>query len=89
MAQAVSEGVHDAGFEAELFRVPETLPDVVIDKMGAKSFQAEFQKLRSFPSLKDQRHTKIYEALMTPDIQHSSGLASGIADFSQHRAFSP
>ncbi|WP_214036314.1 NAD(P)H:quinone oxidoreductase [Methanospirillum sp.] len=45
MAQAVSEGVHDAGFEAELFRVPETLPDVVIEKMGAKSFQAEFQKL--------------------------------------------
>ena len=33
MAQAVSEGVHDAGFEAELFRVPETLPDTVIEKM--------------------------------------------------------
>ncbi|MDD3573733.1 MAG: NAD(P)H:quinone oxidoreductase type IV, partial [Methanospirillum sp.] len=45
MAQAVSEGIRDAGFEAELFRVPETLPDAVIEKMGAKSFQTEFQKL--------------------------------------------
>ncbi len=45
MAQAVSLGVRDAGLEAELFRVPETLPDEVIEKMGAKSFQAEFQKL--------------------------------------------
>ncbi|MDD2509504.1 MAG: NAD(P)H:quinone oxidoreductase [Aliarcobacter skirrowii] len=45
MAQAVSEGMRDAGFEAELFRVPETLPDAVIEKMGAKSFQTEFQKL--------------------------------------------
>ncbi|MDX8550259.1 NAD(P)H:quinone oxidoreductase [Methanospirillum sp. J.3.6.1-F.2.7.3] len=45
MAQAVSEGVSDAGFKAELFRVPETLPDVVIEKMGATSFQTEFRKL--------------------------------------------
>ncbi len=45
MAQAVAEGVRDAGLEAELFRVPETLPDEVIEKMGAKSFQKEFQKL--------------------------------------------
>jgi len=45
MAQAVSEGVRDAGFEAELFRVPEILPDEVIEKMGAKPFQTEFQKL--------------------------------------------
>ena len=45
MAQAISEGVRDAGFEADLFRVPETLPDEVIEKMGAKPFQTEFQKL--------------------------------------------
>lgn len=45
MAQAVAEGVRDAGLEAELFRVPETLPDEVIEKMGAKSFHKEFQKL--------------------------------------------
>ncbi|HPP78445.1 NAD(P)H:quinone oxidoreductase [Methanospirillum sp.] len=45
MAQAISLGVRDAGFEPELFRVPETLPDEVIEKMGAKSFQDEFQKL--------------------------------------------
>lgn len=45
MAQAISEGVRDAGFEAELFRVPEILPDEVIEKMGAKPFQTEFQKL--------------------------------------------
>lgn len=45
MAQAVSLGVRDAGLEAELFRVPETLHDEVIEKLGAKSFQAEFQKL--------------------------------------------
>lgn len=45
MAGAVAEGVHDAGYAAEIFRVPETLPDEVIEKMGALSFQNEFRKL--------------------------------------------
>lgn len=45
MAQAVASGVKDAGYDAELWRVPETLPDAVIEKMGASAFQAEFRKL--------------------------------------------
>ncbi|PWR71242.1 NAD(P)H:quinone oxidoreductase [Methanospirillum lacunae] len=45
MAQAVSEGVSDAGYKAELFRVPETLSDEIIGKMGATAFQEEFRKL--------------------------------------------
>lgn len=45
MAQAVSQGVKDAGYQAELYRVPETLSDEIIEKMGATTFQAEFRKL--------------------------------------------
>jgi len=45
MAQAVASGVKDAGYDAELWRVPETLPNAVIEKMGASAFQAEFRKL--------------------------------------------
>jgi len=45
MAQAVASGVLQAGYHAELFRVPETLPDEVIEKMGAAGFQKEFRKL--------------------------------------------
>ncbi|WP_219968503.1 NAD(P)H:quinone oxidoreductase [Methanospirillum stamsii] len=45
MAQAVLSGVKEAGYTAELFRVPETLPDEVIEKMGATGFQKEFRKL--------------------------------------------
>lgn len=45
MAQAVAEGVNDAGYKAELFRVPETLSDEIIGKMGATAFQEEFRKL--------------------------------------------
>lgn len=38
MAQAVAEGVNSVpGAEAELRRVPETLPDDVLEKMGAMS----------------------------------------------------
>jgi NAD(P)H dehydrogenase (quinone) len=45
MAQAVASGVKEAGYEAELYRVAETLPDEVIEKMGAAAFQGEFHKL--------------------------------------------
>ena len=45
MAQAVLSGVKEAGYTAELFRVPETLPDEVIEKMGATGFQTEFRRL--------------------------------------------
>jgi NAD(P)H dehydrogenase (quinone) len=45
MAGAVAAGVKEAGYEAELFRVPETLPPLVIEKMGAAPFQAEFSNL--------------------------------------------
>ncbi|MDK2975342.1 MAG: hypothetical protein PWP08_1713 [Methanofollis sp.] len=42
LAQAVAEGVRDAGAAAALYRVPETLPADVIEKMGAAAFQKEF-----------------------------------------------
>ncbi|MDG6256292.1 MAG: NAD(P)H:quinone oxidoreductase [Methanomicrobiaceae archaeon] len=42
LAQAVAEGVREADLEAELYRVPETLPLEVIEKMGAAAFQEEF-----------------------------------------------
>lgn len=45
MAQAVAEGVKDAGYQPELYRVPETLSDEIIGKMGATTFQMEFRKL--------------------------------------------
>ncbi len=45
MARAVAEGVREAGLEAERYRVPETLPADVIEKMGAAAFQEEFAKV--------------------------------------------
>jgi NAD(P)H dehydrogenase (quinone) len=45
MAQAVAEGVREAGLEEERYRVPETLPPDVIEKMGAAAFQKEFAKI--------------------------------------------
>lgn len=47
MAQAVAEGVREVkGAEAVLRRVPETLPDEVLKKMGAYEIQ---QKLKEVP----------------------------------------
>jgi NAD(P)H dehydrogenase (quinone) len=45
MAQAVAEWVREAGLGAELYRVPETLPDGVIEKTGAAAFQKEFESV--------------------------------------------
>jgi NAD(P)H dehydrogenase (quinone) len=43
MAEAIAEGAGDiAGTEVELRRVPETLPDDVLVKMGAKDAQSRF-----------------------------------------------
>jgi NAD(P)H dehydrogenase (quinone) len=43
MAEAVAEGARQvAGAEVELRRVPETLPDAVLDKMGAVDAQKAF-----------------------------------------------
>ena len=42
MAQAVAEGVREAGAEAVLKRVPETLPPEVLEKMGATGAQKSF-----------------------------------------------
>jgi NAD(P)H dehydrogenase (quinone) len=39
MATAVAEGVKEAGVEAKLCRVPETLPKEVLEKMGALDAQ--------------------------------------------------
>ncbi len=45
MADAISDGISEAGYVAECYRVPETLPDEVIEKMGAASFQETFRRL--------------------------------------------
>lgn len=43
MAEAVAEGARDvAGAEVELFQVAETLPDEVLEKMGAKEARQMF-----------------------------------------------
>ncbi|HTP64192.1 MAG TPA: NAD(P)H:quinone oxidoreductase [Geobacteraceae bacterium] len=42
MAEAVAEGVREAGGEAVLRRVPETLPQGVLEKMGAIEAQKAF-----------------------------------------------
>jgi len=46
MAQAVKEGVEEVeGMEGVIMRVPETLPDGVLDKMGAMEAQQSFKTL--------------------------------------------
>lgn len=46
MAQAVKEGVEEVeGMEGIIMRVPETLPDEVIEKMGAMEAQQSFRTL--------------------------------------------
>lgn len=45
LAGAVAKGVAVAGYKAEQFRVPEILPDEVLEKMGAMPFQNEFRRL--------------------------------------------
>jgi NAD(P)H dehydrogenase (quinone) len=46
MAEAVAEGVRSVpGAEAELFRVPELVPDAVLEKSGAKAAQQAFAHL--------------------------------------------
>jgi len=46
MAQAVKEGVEEVeGMEGVIMRVPETLPDEVLDKMGAMEAQQSFKTL--------------------------------------------
>lgn len=46
MAQAVKEGVEEVeGMEGVIMRVPETLPDEVIEKMGATEAQQSFKTL--------------------------------------------
>lgn len=45
MAQAVAEGVVEAGGEVELRRVPETLPLEVLEKMGAVEARKAFEQV--------------------------------------------
>ena len=45
MANAIADGISEAGYNSEIYRVPELLSDEIIEKMGATSFQKEFQKL--------------------------------------------
>ena len=46
MAEAVAEGVKEvAGAEVKILRVPETLPDEVLGKMGAVDAQKAFSHI--------------------------------------------
>ncbi|MDT8357415.1 MAG: NAD(P)H:quinone oxidoreductase [Methanomicrobiaceae archaeon] len=45
MAGAVAEGVREGGGEPGSFRVPETLPADVLERMGASEFQKEFARV--------------------------------------------
>ena len=42
MAEAVAEGARAAGAEVELYRVPELIPDEVLEQFGAKQAQTAF-----------------------------------------------
>lgn len=42
MAEAVAEGARSAGAEVQLLRVPELVPEDVLEKVGAKQAQAAF-----------------------------------------------
>ena len=42
MAKAAAEGAKEAGAEVELLRIPETLPNEVLEKMGALEAQKQF-----------------------------------------------
>ena len=42
MAEAIAEGVREAGGEAELLQVPELVPDAVLEKSGAMAARAAF-----------------------------------------------
>lgn len=43
MAQAVAEGARAEGAEVDLLRVPETLPDELVEQLGGKQFQDSIQ----------------------------------------------
>ena len=43
LAEAVADGARAAGAEASLWRVPELVPDEVLEKSGAKQAQAAFE----------------------------------------------
>lgn len=45
LAEAVAEGVRAAGAEASLWRVPELVPEEVLEKSGAKQAQATFAQI--------------------------------------------
>jgi NAD(P)H dehydrogenase (quinone) len=42
MAEAVAEGARSAGAEVTLFQVPESMPDAVLEKIGAKAARQAF-----------------------------------------------
>ncbi len=42
MAEAVAEGVREAGGEVELLQVPELVPEAVLERSGAKAARAAF-----------------------------------------------
>lgn len=42
MAEAIADGARSAGAEVRLLQVPETLPESVLEKMGAKAARAAF-----------------------------------------------
>ncbi len=45
MAEAIATGAREAGAEVSLFRVPELIPDEILEKTGTKRVQAEFSQI--------------------------------------------
>ena len=45
MAEAIATGAREAGAEVSLFRVPELIPDEILEKTGTKQAQAEFSQI--------------------------------------------
>ena len=51
MAQAVAEGAKEVtGADVNIFRVPETLPEAVLEKMGAVEAQKSFSQIPLLPA---------------------------------------
>ena len=45
MAEEVAAGVHDAGADAQLYQVPELVPDEALERVGAKAARQSFAHL--------------------------------------------
>lgn len=58
MAEAEAKGVREGGYEVDLFRIPETLPQEILDKMYAPPKDA------SIPEIKDASTLQAYDGVL-------------------------